>query len=81
MLFERLPTFPPALPDDELRLLASLPDWDDVAQIAECFVAAARRLERRKLIRVCRWKDDPCAMRPTLYAGKLPAANLAQADR
>lgn len=73
-LFENLPQFPPALPDDELRLLAKLPDYSDrqsVTAVNEDEEAACRRLEKRGLIKVHRWKDDPVAYRPTLYAGKL----------
>lgn len=73
-LFERLPEFPPALPDDELRLLATLPDYDTVREIEPDEEAACRRLEKRGLVKVHRWKDDPIAIRPTMHAGRLPAA-------
>jgi hypothetical protein len=75
-LFEDLPEFPPALPDDELRLLAALPEWDTVSEIAEEEHAAARRLERRGLIKIQREKIDPCAMRPTWFGGVLPSATI-----
>jgi hypothetical protein len=73
-LFGSLPVHPPALPADELQLLESLPGWDTVAEIDQADEAVARRLERRGLIRIERAKDDPIASRPTMYAGKLPAA-------
>ena len=75
-LFPDAPQFPPALPDDELRLLASLPIYDTTREIDWCEEAAARRLEKRGLIKIHRQKDDPIAIRPTMYAGKLPAALL-----
>jgi hypothetical protein len=34
-LFGDLPAFPPALPDDELRLLAALPERDEVQEIEQ----------------------------------------------
>lgn len=74
MLFDDLPKFPPALPDDELRLLAKLPDYEDeqrVTAVYEDDEKACRSLEKRGLIKVHRWKDDTLACRPTLYAGKL----------
>jgi hypothetical protein len=70
-LFPEAPSFPPALPGDELRLLASLPAYDTVQEISVEDEAACRRLERRGLVKVHRWKDDPIAIRPTLYAGRL----------
>lgn len=77
--FEQLPQFPVALPDDELKLLARLPEWDTVAEIDEEEEAAVRRLERRGLVKIHRWKDDEMSIRPTLWAGKLPTAALRQA--
>ncbi len=74
-LFDNLPEFPPALLDDELRLLAMLPDWDTVMDLDEEDWPAARRLERRGLIKIMRVKLDPIAIRPTWSAGKLPTAN------
>lgn len=78
-LFDAPPQFPPALPDDELRLLASLPDYDTVRELAPEEAAAARRLERRGLVKLHRWKDDPIAIRPILYAGRLPTSRVALA--
>lgn len=70
-LFGDLPTYPVELPADERLLLASLPIWDAVAQVGYLDEAACRRLEKRGLVKVHRWKDDPITIRPTLYAGKL----------
>lgn len=82
-LFQDLPRFPVALPDDELRLLATLPDYDPITQevmeIDQDDEAAARRLEKRGLIKVHRWKDDPIAIRLTMYAGRLPSSRLSDA--
>lgn len=75
-LFNNLPEFPVALPDDELRLLSRLPEYERVQEVAEEDHAACRRLERRGLVKVQREKSDPVAMRPTWYAGKLPAASI-----
>ena len=79
-LFDTLPLFPPPIPDDELRLLARLPDYSDrqsVTAVDREEEAACRRLERRGLVKVHRWKDDDLAMRPTLYAGRLHRTALA----
>jgi hypothetical protein len=70
-LFGDLPVFPAALPQDEMALLASLPTWDTVEEVRQENEAAARRLEKRGLIKIHRWKDDPIAIRPTMYAGRL----------
>lgn len=82
-LFPDAPVFPVALPDDELRVLRYLPDWDAVAQtvtrIDDGDYAAARRLEKRGLIKLSRWKDDPIQVYPELYGGKLPAATSIRA--
>lgn len=75
-LFESLPEFPVALPEDELRLLAILPDWDTTQEIPDEDHAAARRLEKRGLIKIQREKMDPIAIMPTWFGGKLPAASL-----
>lgn len=75
-LFRSLPEFPPALPNDDLRLLAVLPDWDTTQEVPEEQHAAAGRLERRGLIKISREKMDPIAMRPTWFAGRLPASRL-----
>jgi hypothetical protein len=78
-LFEELPSFPPALPDDELRLLASLPDYEPgetVQAIDAGDEAACRRLERRGLVKVKRWKDDPAGIRRTMYAGRTALAKV-----
>lgn len=77
-LFDALPEFPPALPDDELRMLAALPHWPATQELDCGDWPAARRLERRGLIKIERHKTDPIAISPTWFAGKLrpPAALL-----
>jgi len=70
-LFPDLPEFALPLPQDELRLLASLPEWETVLEIAQEDEAACRRLERRGLVKVHRWKADPVSLRATMYAGKV----------
>jgi hypothetical protein len=72
-LFPDSPRHPPSLPDDELRLLATLPRYDTVREIEEGERAACRRLASRGLVKIHHWKDDPIATRPTLYAGRLYA--------
>lgn len=76
MLFESLPEFPPALPDADLSLMASLPKWPTEREVNEDDHPAARRLERQGLIKISRQKMDPCADRPTWFAGRTPAATL-----
>lgn len=78
-LFKDLPKFPFALPDDELRLLASLPEWDAVQEIDHQDAGAARRLEKRGLIKVERCRDDPAGTLRTMYAGRLPQASIRSA--
>jgi len=79
-LFERLPQFPPSLTGEQLALLRSLPLYDpehqSVRQVEDYEERIARQLERKSLIKVHRWKDDPLAIRPTMYAGRLPSADL-----
>jgi hypothetical protein len=77
LLFEALPIFPVALPNDELRILAWLSEWPTTVQLQEDQHAAARRLERRGLIKISREKSDPVQHWPDWYAGKLPAAALS----
>jgi hypothetical protein len=79
-LFDALPEFPVALPDDELQLLARLPEWPTSTEVDDEEQAACRRLEKRGLVKLHRWKDDPMAIRSTWYAGKLPTAALRHAD-
>jgi hypothetical protein len=82
-LFPALPAFPAALPADELALLASLPEYGEnecVQEIEPHEEAPCRRLEKRGLVKVHRWKDDPCAMSTTMYAGKLPEAGVRSAS-
>jgi|688.fasta_scaffold1830030_1 hypothetical protein len=78
MLFDALPVFPVALPDDELSLLAKLKgcDWPTNQALEWGEHAAARRLESRGLLKISRQKDDPIASYPTWYAGKTPTAAL-----
>lgn len=77
-LFKNLPEFPPALPDDELRLLAWLPEWPTTIDLDESDHAACRRLEKKGLVKVRRLKLDPIAVYPTWGAGKLPAILLVK---
>lgn len=79
-LFPDAPRFSVTLPEDELRVLSYLPDWEAVTRIDDRDEAAARRLEKRGLIKLHRWKDDPIAIRAALYGGKLPAANMRLAE-
>jgi hypothetical protein len=81
MLFEHMPVFPVALPDDELALLARLDgcDWPTNQEVDWEDYPAARRLERRGLIKISRQKSDPIAIDPTWYAGKLPDASVRPA--
>lgn len=81
MLFDNLPTFPVALPDDELALLAKLGgcDWPCNQEIDWEDRAPARRLERRGLIKISRQKMDPVAMEPDWFAGKLAMAGIRAA--
>ena len=73
-LFPDAPEYSVPLPQDELRLLSSLPDHhphETVQEVEQDDEAACRRLEKRGLVKVHRWKDDPIAVRPTMYAGRL----------
>jgi hypothetical protein len=78
MLFDNLPQFPIALPDDELALLAKLNgcDWPSNQEVDWQDHAAARRLEKRGLIKISRQKMDPVAIDPDWFAGKLPQAGI-----
>ena len=76
-LFELLPAYPKALPDDELRFLASLPEWDTVQELLDEEIAVARRLARRGLVKISRWKADPSGVVCTYGAGRLPASVIA----
>lgn len=66
-----LPRFPPALPDDELRLLAALPEWDTCQELTQDEWPVARRLERKGLVKISRSQE-------MLFAGKLATASLRQ---
>lgn len=70
-LFAELPEFPPALSDDEQRMLNDLPDWPTMQEVYAADYPTARRLERRKLIKISRHKLDPIAIEPTWFAGKI----------
>lgn len=78
MLFDSLPMFPVALPDDELALLAKLDgcDWPTNREVDWEDRPAARRLEKRGLIKISRQKMDPIAIEPDWFAGKMPASGL-----
>lgn len=69
MLFEGLPVYPPALPDDELRLLASLPVWSAQQELSVDEWQVARRLERKGLIKISQCEG-------MLAAGKLGTSSL-----
>lgn len=75
-LFPNLPEFPVALLNDEIRLLALLPEWDERIEITGEDHAACRRLEARGLVKIERLKTLPWAISPTWYAGKLPSTGL-----
>ena len=73
MLFDRLPQFPPALPDDELRELATLPEWPTTQEVVgEIERSTVMRLFRRGLVKVA---HEGCEM----WAGKTPAAIVRRA--
>jgi len=83
MLFDALPEYPAALPDDEMALLGKLRgcEWPTNQEVDWQDRPAARRLERRGLIKIGRTKDDPVAIDPTWYAGKLPASSIRTAHK
>lgn len=73
-LFNDLPAFDVPMPAEELRLLAKLPDYGDQECVQEVDCqdeAACRRLAARGLVKIHRWKDDPIAIRATMYAGRI----------
>lgn len=74
-LFENLPTFPVALPDEELFILGRLPEWPTTQEVYVDDHAIVGRLERRGLVKVSRLSDGLGSL-PTWWAGKLPAASL-----
>jgi hypothetical protein len=81
-LFPDLPAFPVALPDDELRLLARLRgcEWPDNQEVDQSDHAAARRLEKRGLIKISRQKMDPVSIWPDWFAGLLPTAVVRESQ-
>jgi hypothetical protein len=68
-LFGALPDDPAPLPRDEAALLADLPVYPETQRVDD--ESCCRRLERRGLVKIHREKDDPIAMRPTFYAGRI----------
>lgn len=73
-LFAPLPDSVPPLAHDEASLLRHLPIYGEdehVTAIQPEWESVCRRLEKRGLVKVRRWKDDPISIRPTLYAGRL----------
>lgn len=81
LLFDKLPIFPPGLPDDELDLLAQLPVWPTTMEIfRDSDQAIIRRLERRALVKVSRLLADPAGTLREWWVGKLPTARLRLAD-
>lgn len=81
-LFLDLPAYPTALPNDELALLSKMngSDWPDQMEIDWDDRPAARRLEKRGLIKISRHKMDPVAIDPDWFAGKLPATAIRSAE-
>lgn len=77
-LFGPLPTFPPSLPADELRLLRDLPDWPTVQDVDDADMAPLRRLQRRGLVRVTRYRE-PDGTIYVVSAGKTLATALCDA--
>ena len=73
MLFENLPKFPPALPDEELIFLGGLPDAGTAERLDVNEWRIARTLERRGLLKISRCDGD-------LWAEKLPTASLRPAQ-
>jgi hypothetical protein len=71
-LFGELPDDPVPLHPDDAALLASLPVYPTVAEMGVDLEARCRRLERRGLVKIHRWKNDPIAIWPTMYVGRLP---------
>ena len=73
-LFEpdELPTFVVPLPQAELRLLSSLPEWPTIQEVDDTDQPAMRRLERLGLVRVSREKTDPISTFTTPFAGRAP---------
>lgn len=72
MLFDNLPQFPPALPDEELKFLAGLPDVGTAERLDWTEWRLARSLAYRGLIKVSKCDGD-------LWAEKLPEASLRKA--
>jgi hypothetical protein len=64
-----LPKFPPALPDDELRLLATLPDVGTVQLLEAVEWPVARALAARGLVKISKCDGE-------LWAERLPASSL-----
>jgi hypothetical protein len=77
-LFGPLPSFPPSLPEDELRLLRELPDWPTVQDVDNADTAPLRRLQRRGLVRVTRYRE-PGGTIYVVSAGKTLATALRDA--
>lgn len=74
LLWNDLPQRDHPLDAEAAALLASLPDYADRESVQAIDLndeAACRRLEKRGLVKVHRWKDDPIAIRPTMYAGRV----------
>ncbi len=72
MLFDHLPRFPPALPDDELDLLRRIPIWPTYQLIdRDDDYQTARRLERKGLIKISRSEG-------LYWVGKLEQATVRQ---
>lgn len=72
MLFDNLPQFPPALPDEELRFLSGLPEIGTAELLDWTEWRVARSLAAKGLIKVSKCDGD-------LWAEKLPTAALREA--
>jgi len=72
--FEKLSDLPPGLLDDERRLFASLPIGETLTEVKYENEPAARRLERRGLIKLEQRKTNPISIWVTCFAGRLPVA-------
>lgn len=70
-LFENLPQFPLRLDDDELKILAMLPDSPTMQELEWGEWRTAGRLERKGLIKISR----SCQV---WWAGKLATAKLRE---
>jgi hypothetical protein len=72
-LFGDLPDDPTPLDPDDAALLRGLPIYPETQEIdGDMAEARCRRLERLGFVKIERHKNDPIAIRPTMYAGRAP---------